>query len=176
MVVGTRGAGVGGNTPAQYVAAYRHVFDPMAQADSTNGAVMWSPNGVSKLRNNVRDFFQGRRYLALAGPDIYNNSENHATATALYDQTVNEIRALTPEPILFAETGAHTGSNRAVFIASLFDYMNSGTVDGFVQMQITREKDGATGDYQIDPGLAADTFKAGMAGTSLKAFPVIPLP
>lgn len=170
-------AGVNGNTPAQYVEAYRRVHDIFKQAGATNASIMWSPNGVSKLTNNVADFFPGNRYLDVAGPDVY-NVDNHANAAALFGETVNQIRALTKAPIFFAETGAHTGTNRTAFISSLFEYTRANEdVIGFTYMQITKAADGASGDYELVSGTSAATaFQAGMAATTLKTFPVIPLP
>lgn len=65
-------AGANGNTPAQYVQAWRHVHDRFAGVGTDNVRWMWAPNAVYHGAGALASLYPGNAYVDLVGISTYN--------------------------------------------------------------------------------------------------------
>jgi hypothetical protein len=76
------GAGVHGNRPADYIAAYRHVHDRFARAGVTNVEWIWTPTADSyQAFPDMAKFYPGDAYTDWLGLDIYNDAATQFSHT-----------------------------------------------------------------------------------------------
>lgn len=101
---------VNGNTPADYIAAYRHVHDRFARAGATNVKFVWNPTFWNPSGVDQRVFYPGDGYVDVMAIDVYNwgargGSSWESMAQALSDQQIyNRLISLNAtKPIILAE-------------------------------------------------------------------------
>ncbi len=101
----------GSNTPAKYVAAWRHVHDLFVAAGATNVQWVWSPNAMDD--GNAADavafepYYPGDQYVDWVGLDGYNfASSGWLWFKQIFDQSYTRITALTSKPLMIAELGS----------------------------------------------------------------------
>jgi hypothetical protein len=114
-------------TPAQFVAAWRHIHDLFERAGATNVIWVWDPNDLSPVPNvALEPYWPGGAYvdwvgitgyLAITGPHTYND---------LYGPTMADLRRFTgTKPFIIAETSVETGPNELPEIESLVNGVKS---------------------------------------------------
>ena len=131
------GAGVNGNTAADYIAAYRHVHDRFTALGVTNVLWVWSPSedDGSGMRPPISNFYPGSSYVDWLGFDPYNWGTTESwSAWRTFDQiaslTYSELMTIGPgKPIMLAEwASAEQGGNKGQWLqdagASLSKYPN----------------------------------------------------
>jgi hypothetical protein len=122
------GAGVDGNTPGEYVKAYRHIHRIFASVGATNVIWVWSPNVLYPGGASLSSVYPGNAYVNWVGIDGYNwgTSVRHKggwrSPAAVFVSTLEALRRLAPsKPIMIAETAsAEQGGSKAAWIADLF--------------------------------------------------------
>src|SRR3954468_14539929 len=114
------GQGVNGNTPADYVAAYRHVHDVITSAGATNVIWVWSPiTVISRPNVPLAPLYPGDGYVDWLGLSVYFSSPT-ATYAADIPSTLRELDRFAPaKPIYVAETSVLPGPNRPAMIHDL---------------------------------------------------------
>jgi hypothetical protein len=66
------GYGVNGNTPADLIAAYRHIHDRFVAAGATNVQFVWNVNFWNPAGIDQREFYPGDGYVDWMAVDAYN--------------------------------------------------------------------------------------------------------
>jgi hypothetical protein len=101
---------VNGNTPADYIAAYRHVHDRFTRAGATNVKFVWNPTFWNPSGVDQRNFYPGDGYVDVMAIDVYNwgargGASWESMAQALSDQQIyNKLISLNAtKPIILAE-------------------------------------------------------------------------
>ncbi len=104
------GYGVNGNSPADLIAAYRHVHDRFAVAGATNVRFVWNVNFWNSTGIDQRAFYPGDEYVDWMAIDAYNwgaagGSNWESLAQALTDVNVyGRVASLTAsKPMMLAE-------------------------------------------------------------------------
>ncbi|HZQ35208.1 MAG TPA: glycosyl hydrolase [Dehalococcoidia bacterium] len=121
----------GANTPAKYVAAWRHVHDLFVQAGATNVQWVWSPNAMDdgNAATAFEPYYPGDQYVDWVGLDGYNfASSGWLWFKQIFDQSYTRITALTSKPLMIAEMGsadelpnqAANGDTKARWLADAF--------------------------------------------------------
>jgi hypothetical protein len=113
-----------GNTPADYVAAWRHVHDIFAQVGATNALWVWSPNVVSVRYPIPASLYPGDAYVDWVGMDGYNEGSDPGAGdggwtslTNLFGPTYDTLTALTNKPLMIGEMASvETGGSKAAWI------------------------------------------------------------
>jgi beta-mannanase len=111
------------NTPADYVAMWRHVWTVFEQAGVRNVAWMWSPNYLTagSTHNNIATLYPGDRYVDMVGIDGYVRDASDDPAT-LFDQTLTSLATFaSAKPWVVAETGVSSKDNQASRTKTLLD-------------------------------------------------------
>lgn len=121
---GTTSDNANGNTPAEYVAMWRHVVDIFRQQGATNVYWVWSPN-ASYADSTFTPFAQvypGDGYVDWVGIDGYNfgTTQKKTTwtdLTSLMGETYDALVEFTNKPMMFAEiASAEQGGDKAAWI------------------------------------------------------------
>ncbi|MEV0898678.1 glycosyl hydrolase [Actinoplanes sp. NPDC049802] len=115
-------AGVNGNTPAQYVKAWRHAVTVFREAGATNVLWLWAPNiARGATVKGISQFWPGSDWVDLVGftgygvGSAYYGVETKASQT--FDPTM-KLLARYKKPVVLAETGSN-GSGKVEWINSL---------------------------------------------------------
>ena len=100
-----------GNSPGDYVKAWRHVHDLFTQVGATNVTWVWCPNIVSADTTPLPSLYPGDAYVDWVAMDGYNwgSDRNNVwrSFSAVFGQTYDELSALAPaKPIMIAETAS----------------------------------------------------------------------
>lgn len=119
------GPAVAGNTPAVYVAAWRHVVAIFRGAGATNVRWLWSPNANCGGRCPFDAFYPGDRWVDWVALDGYNYSstadDRWMSMAQIFASSYRDLVALTKKPVLIAETGSvEVGGNKAAWITQSF--------------------------------------------------------
>lgn len=160
--------GQNGNTAADYVAAYRHVFGLMS--DVRNLRWIWSPNVLlpGQTAKTLAALYPGNAYVNYVGIDGYNFGTSSAklrwlTPDQVFAATVNAVKAITrTEPILFAEVASTTqGGNKAQWINQLFQFLRGQPrIVGFMWTEFKTK-----GDWPVESSTASlSAMRIGLAG------------
>lgn len=119
------GPGHDGNTPAEFVAAWRHVVSRFAADGATNVQWVWSPNVDCGGRCPFDAYFPGDAYVSYLALDGYNYSSIDNVPWLSFRQifapSYADITALSPKPVIIAETAsASVGGDKAAWIQQAF--------------------------------------------------------
>lgn len=106
------GYGVNGNSPSDYIAAYRHVHDRFGLAGATNVQFVWNPTLWNPAGIDQRVFYPGDAYADWLAIDVYNwgasgggwaSLSQGLTGTGIYAR-VTSLNAT--KPVMLAEWGS----------------------------------------------------------------------
>jgi beta-mannanase len=101
------GYGVNGNTPDQYVAAFRHVHDRFALAGAFNVKFVWNTDYWTPSGLNASAWYPGDAYVDWMAIDVYNWNTAWATPYALIQGIYGQVAALNPsKPMMLAEVAS----------------------------------------------------------------------
>jgi mannan endo-1,4-beta-mannosidase len=119
-----------GNSPGQFVAAWRHVHDIFAAAGATNATWVWCPYADEKHKYpNIRRYYPGSRYVDWTCMDGYNwgmnsvNPQKWKTFDQLFQVTYRQLsKKVAPhKPIMIGEfASAPNGGHKALWIRNTF--------------------------------------------------------
>jgi hypothetical protein len=101
------GQGVNGNTPQQYVAAWRHLHDIFSQAGAKNVQWVWSPNVLGGPVTELESLYPGDAYVDWLALDGYNRPMwGWQTFTQVFGPTYTRLVAMSHKPVMIAETSS----------------------------------------------------------------------
>jgi hypothetical protein len=122
--------GANGNTPGQYVAAWRHVHDIFTSAGATNATWVWCPlvdphNTLHALRST----YPGNAYVDWTCLDGYNwgaapvNPHRWKSFNKIFEKDYTRVikKIARRKPMILAELGSNSaGGNKAAWITNMF--------------------------------------------------------
>ena len=123
------GRGVNGNTPSEFVTAWRHMHDIFAAEGATNVKWVWSPNVRYGNEYPLADLYPGSGYVDWVALDGYNwGLDSHLGQPAwqgfeaIFGATYREVTGVAPgKPIMIAETAStENGGSKAQWILQTF--------------------------------------------------------
>lgn len=116
------GASANGNSPADYIAAWRHVHSRFAAAGADNVRWVWCPNVADGPYVPMRELYPGDAYVDWVALDGYNwGGERWRTFAEIFGPSYDTLTALTDKPIIVGETGSvELGGDKAVWIRDGF--------------------------------------------------------
>jgi hypothetical protein len=118
------GPGRDGNTPAEYVAAWRHVVEIFRQVGARNAEFVWSPNVYCEGHCPFTPFYPGNAWVDWVALDGYNYGPVHddpwMSFTQIFGASYDILARLTDRPMMIGETGcASLGGDKAAWITSM---------------------------------------------------------
>jgi mannan endo-1,4-beta-mannosidase len=119
--------------PAVFVAAWRHIVTVFRDVDARNVTWMWTINIIGKpnIIPAPSPWWPGNPYVNWVGIDGYYWSSSSGFAS-VFGPTIADVRELTSDPILIAETGAQPSVGQPAKIADLFAGVHTFGLLGFV--------------------------------------------
>jgi mannan endo-1,4-beta-mannosidase len=145
------------NTPAEFVAAWRHIVNIFRSVGTTNVTWLWTVN-IIDLKSGIPSpdrWWPGRQYVTWVGIDGYYYKPSWAFAP-LFGPTIKAIRAVTRDPILISETGASSQAGKAAKIADVFAGVRAYGLLGFVWYDAMGVQ-----DWRIDTPAAVAALRRG---------------
>lgn len=128
------GVHVNGNTPADYVAAWRHVHRVFDRAGADNVSWIWSINNLERIDGEdhaIRDYYPGGRWVDWVSTSGFNWGEAYSwsswrTADPLYGDTYRELSRF-DRPIMISEIGTtDIGGDARLWIRQTFQRLRTG--------------------------------------------------
>lgn len=147
------------HTPANvFVAAWRHIVTVFRAVGAGNVAWLWTVNIVVSDGPRVSDpasWWPGSSYVTWVGIDgyYYTNTQSFA---GVFGPTIVDIRGLTSDPILIAETGASPAAGQPAKITDLFNGIDAYGLLGFVWFDADDTAQGL--DWRLTSPGALTTF------------------
>jgi hypothetical protein len=102
-------------TPAQYVAAYRHLHNRFAAIGATNVVWVWVPTGYLGNVSKIAASYPGDAYVDWIGYDPYNFARCHSTTWRSYESVISgfynwlKAHGHGNKPFMLAEYGSVAG-------------------------------------------------------------------
>ena len=128
------------STPAQFVAAWRHVVTLFRALGAGNVTWLWTVNVINDTQNGTiprpNAWWPGSSYVNWVGLDGYYLKPNWQFAP-LFGPTIGDLRSFTDDPILIAETGAEPATGQSAKVADLFAGVKAYGLLGFVYFDTT---------------------------------------
>jgi hypothetical protein len=165
------GPGVAGNTPADFVAAWRHMHQVVQAAGATNVTWVWCPN--VDPRHKLVPFealYPGDDYVDWTGMDGY-NQDGRSSFSWLFSDGYKRLLALAPaKPIMISQTSS-VDEGKAAWITDALTQLPSRfpRIKAFVWFNWRINENGSWWPWQIESSPAAQTAFAGGIGSSAYA-------
>ena len=161
------GGTVNGNTPAGFVAAWRHIHDIFASEGAANVKFVWCPNVDSvpaTPTNAIARYWPGDGYvdyLALDGYNFGGSSSSWRSFSSVFGPAYAAVTVLSAKPVFIAETACGTvGGDKAAWIADMFSAIPKrfGRIVGVTWFDAAKER-----DWRVDSCASARiAFSAGV--------------
>lgn len=156
------------NTPAQFVAAWRHVHRIFTNVGATNVRWVWCPNiDPYKFFTKVSKLYPGNRYVDWTCLDGYNRGNPWVSFSYLYGSTYRQImRFAASKPMIVGEVASvGSGPRKARWIKNMFSALRTRFPD--VQGLLWQDKyglhPGHSYSYPLETSRAASTaFRRGI--------------
>lgn len=170
------GGTVNGNTPSDYVAAWRHLYAIFQEEGATNVTWTWTTNRDSvpnTAGNQPAGYWPGAGYVDWVGLDAYNWGTAQGKQWWSVEQTfgagLDWLRQL-GKPIIVAETAcAEVGGDKAGWIDTLFETL-TGAYRDLVDAVVWFDEPFGVFDWRTNSSPAAQAaFKMGVARPGLLA-------
>jgi beta-mannanase len=121
------GRGVNGNTPADSIAAWRHVHDVVVSEGATNVRWVWSPNVMYGSNYPFADMYPGDAYVDWVALDGYNwggvrSWMGWQDLTSIFGPSYDLLTQIAPsKPVMIAETAStELSGDKAAWIRQAF--------------------------------------------------------
>jgi beta-mannanase len=142
-----------GNTPAQYVAAWRHVHAVISSAaPGVRVWWVWSPDAAAPAVSKapLSSFYPGDDVVDFVGMTGYATPGNdQGSAFQTFGRTLAALGAITQKPAILAEVGA-AGPRKNAWLWSLGDFLRAESrIAGIVYFDTSPTTTGASGDYAL---------------------------
>lgn len=117
--------GFNGNTPGQFVQAWKHIVDIFREQGVNNVNWVWCPNVSFYNSTPMAGLYPGDDYVDWVALDGYNrstSSSNWKTFQAVYNNSFNELEQIAPDKnIMIAEiSSSETGGSKGDWIRDAF--------------------------------------------------------
>jgi mannan endo-1,4-beta-mannosidase len=148
-------------SPTVFVAAWRYIVNLFRTLGARNVTWLWTVNIINDGQaGNIAHpdaWWPGSSYVNWVGIDGYYLKPSWQFAP-LFGPTIRDVRALTIDPILIAETGAMQSVNQPAKISDLFAGIRSYGLLGFVWFNAANTKGQ---QFSIDTPAAIAAFRKG---------------
>ena len=146
-------------SPADFVAAWRHIVSLFRTLGAGNVTWLWTVNIISKQSGvpSPAPWWPGNAYVTWVGIDGY-YTESSYTFTALFGPTIVAVRSLTNDPIIIAETGVAPAAGQPSRIADLFAGIREYELLGFTWFDAIGKQ-----DWRLTGPAAAAALRRGAA-------------
>ncbi len=141
--------GVNDTTPADFIAAWRHIHDRFQRAGADNVMFVWCPlvDDVPAT-NTFERYWPGSRYVDVLALDGYNwgaDLPEHGgwrSVDEVFSVAYDRLEALADKPIWIAEVGSDdVGGDKAAWVADLLTTTRYPRLEAVVWFHVDKERD-----------------------------------
>jgi mannan endo-1,4-beta-mannosidase len=162
-------------SPAEFVAAWRHLVSVFRQEGAYNVTWLWTVNQMAREGSQpISAWWPGGNYVTWVGIDGYYVPGSDSFGS-VFGSTISQVQALTQKPILLSETGVSPKiNNRFAAIEDIFNNVRGRNLLGVVWFDENQTPDGPyRQDWQIEGHSRSDAqaqaaFRNGIAGLEIK--------
>jgi mannan endo-1,4-beta-mannosidase len=129
-------------SPAQFVAAWRHIVNVFRQQGAYNVTWLWTINIIDPA-HGIRSpaaWWPGGSYVTWVGIDGYYRKPSW-TFASLFGPTIKAVRTVTLDPILLSETGVALAAGQPAKIADIFTGVRAYGLLGFTWFDANGSRD-----------------------------------
>jgi Glycosyl hydrolase family 26 len=123
--------GYGHASPADFVAAWRHVVRVFRAAGAANVTWLWAPNTIQGAASSLSQWWPGAAWVDWTGIDGYYFGPGD-TFASVFGSTIADIRSFSSAPLLIAETAVGPTASRVSQISGLFAGVRAENLAGVV--------------------------------------------
>lgn len=159
-------------TAADYVAAYRHIWQRFADDGVTNVIWVWTVTGYSAHDSEFASLYPGNSYVDWIGYDPYNFASCHSTAWKSFDTTVGgfyswlESNGYGDKPFMLPEYGTVADPSDATASGDWYASSSQG-IANYPNIKAVVEWDDTAApcdtELNVDPGTMAGFAQAGQS-------------
>lgn len=162
------GADYPGNTPADYVAMWRHVHDIFTSVGADDVTWVWAPNiDPGNQYTPPAALYPGDAYVDWTGLDGYNGDVPWTSFADLFRSSYDEITSFAPDkPMVIPEIGStEAGGSKAEWITDMFNSLGQfPLIRALLWFDSTTSGPGDHTDWPVESSPAATTaFAAGIS-------------
>jgi len=130
-------------TPAQFVAAWRHIHDVFIDAGAGTVIWAWSPNVINPVKNvALKPYYPGDAYVDWVGMVGYFTTSSDNAFSSVFGPTMTEVRTFAQQPFFIIETASEPGERRRADVQNLFaGVADDDDVLGFVWFNYRKRAD-----------------------------------
>ncbi|WP_079054150.1 glycoside hydrolase family 26 protein [Streptomyces graminilatus] len=129
-------------TPAQYVAAWRHIHQRFLAAGASNVIWAWAPNIVNPVPDvKLKPYYPGDAYVDWVGLVGYFTAGQDNAFDSVFGPTRDQIRTFSKKPMLLLETAAVPGERRLADVSNLFAGVKADNMIGFIWFNYKKRAD-----------------------------------
>lgn len=142
-----------------FVTAWRHIVTVFRAAGVDNVTWLWTVNVIDKygpIIPSPDSWWPGSSYVNWVGIDGYYYKSSQ-TFAELFGPTIVDVRALTSDPILIAETGASRAAGQPAKVTDLFTGMQTFGLLGFIWFDADDTAQGL--DWRLTGSAALATYR-----------------
>jgi hypothetical protein len=114
--------GYNGNTTAQFIAAWRHVYNLFRHDGANNVQFIWNPDKLlTPQKVSFARLWPGSQYVDWVGLDVYMDGATVKTVTSARAATlpsVQAIRRFTRKPLIIPEIGVSNTARKPIWIGN----------------------------------------------------------
>jgi beta-mannanase len=148
-----------GNTPADFIDAWRHIVSTARDAGAGNIRWVWCPNTLLNNGVTYSSIYPGDAYVDWLCLDGYNWGTTQSWSSwesmrLVFERSVNALAALSSRPIMIGETGSsELGGDKARWILNGFAMLPTVLPRVEAVVWFNKAQDGA--DWPIDTSIAS---------------------
>ena len=118
------GPGHNANSPAQYIASYRHMVEIFRAHGATNVGWVWAPNADANAQRVYASYYPGDGWVDWVGLDGYNvgttGADGWKTPAQIFGCSSAAVVGLTTPPVIIQETApSELAGSKALWIGDL---------------------------------------------------------
>ncbi len=157
------------NTPADYVAAWRHIHDLFVAAGATNTTWVWCPNVQSSKSVPYSKLYPGDAYVDWTCLDGYNQGSSSTSFSSLFSDSYKALTTLAPsKPVMIGEIGSYEyGSGvKATWISDMLSELPTSfpQIKALVWFNWRISEGGTWKNWEIESSASSQTaFSTGIA-------------
>ena len=158
----------GHESPAAFVAAWRHIVTIFRSEGALNATWLWTVNSTNVASARLRPWWPGAAWVNWVGVDGYYYRPTDTFST-VFGQTITDVEAITHDPVLISEAAVGTTTDRGSQIKGMFAGARAAHVVGLVWFDEKQDDGIYHQDWRLEDDSAALAAFRSAAGTAGKA-------
>jgi hypothetical protein len=118
-------------SPADWVAAWRHIVNVFRAVGADNVSWLWTVNEIYPGSGPLMQYWPGANYVTWVGIDAYFVPSQHKYGKVVVP-TLRQVRGIASDPVLISETGIAPQAGKVTTLRQLFAGVKADGLLGFV--------------------------------------------